>query len=261
MTRILSFNVNGIRAVEKKGFLAWLAADSPDILCLQETKAEPGQISDALKTPLYGAGNPYHTYWSSAIKKGYSGVALYSRTKPLAVSQCGIGMFDDEGRVLVADYERWTLITAYFPNSQDERKRLAYKLDFCEALLEKCLSLVQQGRHFVLSGDYNIAHKPIDLAHPEANEDNAGYYPEERAFMDKFLASGFVDTFRHFYPDQEDAYTWWSYRGGARSRNVGWRLDYHCVDRAFAAAVKDSRIRAEVPGSDHCPVELQIDLD
>jgi exodeoxyribonuclease-3 len=171
-------------------------------------------------------------------------------------------MFDDEGRVLIADYERFTLITAYFPNSQDERKRLAYKLDFCEAMLEKCLSLVQQQRHFVLCGDYNIAHKPIDLAHPESNEDSAGYYPEERAFMDKFLASGcIIDTFRHFYPGQKDAYTWWTYRGGARDRNVGWRLDYHCVDQAFLPSVKDALIRTEVTGSDHCPVEVQLELN
>ena len=258
MTRILSFNVNGIRAIEKKGFLGWLAADSPDMLCLQETKAEPGQLSDALKSPLDGAGKLYHSYWASANKKGYSGVALYSKTEPIAVNGLGIAAFDDEGRVLIADYADFTLITAYFPNSQDERRRLSYKLDFCDALFDRCAALVHAGRHFVLCGDYNIAHKPIDLAHPEANEDSAGYYPEERAFMDKFLASGFIDTFRHFYPDKKEAYTWWTYRGGARSRNIGWRLDYHCVDAGFIASVQDSIIHADVTGSDHCPVEIRI---
>jgi exodeoxyribonuclease-3 len=262
MTRLLSFNVNGIRAIEKKGFLSWLASDSPDMLCLQETKAEPGQLSGTLKAPLDGEGKPYHTYWASAKKKGYSGVALYSKTEPLAVSQSGIAAFDDEGRILIADYEWFTLINAYFPNSQDERRRLPYKLAFCEAICERCVALVREGRHLVLCGDYNIAHKPIDLAHPEANEDSAGYYPEERAFMDRFLTSGFVDTFRHFSPDKKEAYTWWTYRGGARDRNVGWRLDYHCVDKGFIASVEDSLIHADVTGSDHCPVEIRIrDMD
>jgi exodeoxyribonuclease-3 len=258
VTRILSFNVNGIRAIEKKGFLSWLASDSPDMLCIQETKAEQGQLSDMLKAPLDGDSKPYYAYWASAKKKGYSGVALYSKTEPCSVSQLDIAAFDDEGRVLIADYERFTLINAYFPNSQDERRRLAYKLEFCEAILERCAALAGLGRHFVLCGDYNIAHKPIDLAHPEANENNAGYYPEERAFMDRFLASGFVDTFRHFYPDKKEAYTWWTYRGGARDRNVGWRLDYHCVDAGLIASVQDSLIHADVMGSDHCPVEIQI---
>jgi exodeoxyribonuclease-3 len=183
---------------------------------------------------------------------------MYTKEEPREVSLSGIAAFDDEGRVLIAEYERFTLITAYFPNSQDERRRLAYKLDFCEAMRQKCVSLVESGRHFILCGDYNIAHKPIDLAHPKANEDNAGYYPEERAFMDRFTASGFVDSFRHFYPDKKDAYSWWAYRSGARARNIGWRLDYHCVDQGFIAAVKDSTIRAEVPGSDHCPVEIRL---
>jgi exodeoxyribonuclease-3 len=258
MTRILSFNVNGIRAIEKKGFLDWLAADAPDMLCLQETKAEPGQLSRELKSPRDEDGTPYHTYWASAKKKGYSGVALFSKTEPRTVSQMGIAAFDHEGRVLIAEYEQFTLLTAYFPNSQDERRRLAYKLDFCAAILDRCAALVREGRRLVLCGDYNIAHKPIDLAHPEANEDSAGYYPEERAFMDLFLASGFVDTFRHFSPGQKDAYTWWTYRGGARDRNVGWRLDYHCVDAGFVPFVEDSIIRAGVMGSDHCPVELRI---
>jgi exodeoxyribonuclease-3 len=256
--RILSFNVNGIRAIEKKGFLEWLRADSPDILCIGETKAEPGQLPASLTEPLDGAGKPYHTYWASAKKRGYAGVAIFSKKAPRVVTTLGIDAFDDEGRVLIADYEDFVLITAYFPNSQDERKRLSYKLDFFEAMIEYCGELVKNKKHFILCGDYNVAHKPVDLAHPKQNENNAGYYIEEREIMDKFLGAGFVDTFRHFYPDKKDAYSWWSYRSGARERNVGWRIDYHCVDKAFIPQIKDSIIRPDVAGSDHCPVELVL---
>jgi exodeoxyribonuclease-3 len=258
MTRIISFNVNGIRAIEKKGFVGWLAEDAPDMLCVQETKAEAGQLSEDLRAPVDRTGAPYHTYWVSAKKRGYSGVALFSKTEPRSVSGLGLAAFDDEGRVLIAEYAAFTLITAYFPNSQDERRRLDYKLAFCAAVRDRCAALARAGRRVVLCGDYNIAHKPIDLAHPEANEESAGYYPEERAFLDAFLASGFVDTFRHFAPDRQNAYTWWSYRGGARARNVGWRLDYHCVDAGLLPFVEASLIRAEVTGSDHCPVELRL---
>lgn len=232
------------------------------MLCLQETKAEPGQLSDALKPPLDGVeksgGKPYHSYWANANKKDYSGVTLFSKTEPRSVTGLGIAAFDDEGRMLIADYADFTLITAYFPNSQDERRRLSYKLEFCGVILDRCAALVREGRHVVLCGDYNIVHKSIDLARPEANEDNAGYYPEERAFMDKFLSSSFTDTFRHFYPDKKEAYTQCTYRDGMCDRNVGWRLDCHCVDSGFIASVQASLIHADVMGSDHCPVELQI---
>ncbi|GHV81794.1 exodeoxyribonuclease III [Spirochaetia bacterium] len=256
--RLVSWNVNGIRAVEKRGFAQWVTNDSPDILCLQETKAEPGQLSEDLLRPRDANGAPYHAYWASAKKKGYSGTAIYSKKEPVEVKSMGVAAFDDEGRVLQADFKDFVLICAYFPNSQDAGARLGYKLDFCAAMLELCNSLVNKGRHLVLCGDYNIAHTPIDLARPKENEGNAGYLPEERAWMDSFTAAGYADTFRHFHPGEGGHYSWWSYRMNARERNVGWRIDYHCVDAAFLPKVKSSIIRPDVQGSDHCPVEILL---
>jgi exodeoxyribonuclease-3 len=258
MMRILSWNVNGIRAVEKRDFVPWLQAEAPDILCLQETKARPDQLSAGLREPQSKTGEAYHAYWASAKKAGYSGVAIFSRVKPESVKPLGIGRFDDEGRVLVADFQGFTLICAYFPNSQDGGLRLPYKLDFCAAMMDLCGGLAAKKRHIVLCGDYNIAHTPIDLARPKENEGNAGYLPEERAWMDSFTAAGYVDSFRHFHPGETGHYSWWSYRAGARQRNVGWRIDYHCVDRAFLDRVKAARIRPDVEGSDHCPVEIEL---
>jgi len=252
--RIISWNVNGIRAVEKRGFTKWLEKESPDVLCLNETKAEPGQLSPKLVNP-----RGYRSVWACAKKRGYSGVALYSKIEPEDVRFMGKAEFDDEGRTLVADFKDFTLIAAYFPNSQDAGARLGYKLAFCDTMLRLCNALVKKGRHILLCGDYNIAHTPIDLARPKANEHNAGYLPEERAWMDKFTKAGYVDTFRHFHPGETGHYTWWSYWGTARERNVGWRIDYHCVDSAFLPRVKSSIIRPEVEGSDHCPVEIVLE--
>jgi exodeoxyribonuclease-3 len=257
--RIVSWNVNGLRAVEKRGFTDWLVKDSPDVLCLNETKAEPGQISENLLNPAV-KGKPYRTFWASAKKKGYSGVAIYTKTEPQEVHFLGIEEFDNEGRVLIAEFNEFSLIAAYFPNSQDERKRLGYKLAFNDAILKLCNSLVKKGRHFLLCGDFNVAHTPIDLARPKANENSAGYYIEEREWMSKFTAAGHIDTFRHFHPGEAGHYTWWSYRANARENNVGWRIDYHCVDKGFIDRVKSSIIRPEVQGSDHCPVEIVLDL-
>ena len=254
--RIISWNINGIRAIEKRGFFDWLKKEDPDMLCLNETKAEPGQLSNQFINP---AGTSYNSYWASAKKKGYSGVAIYSKTKPQDVHFMGNSEFDDEGRVLAADYKDFTLIAAYFPNSQDERKRLPYKLAFNEAMQKFCKSIVKKGRHFLLCGDYNVANTAIDLARPKQNENNAGYLPEERAWMDSFLASGNVDTFRYFHPGETGYYTWWSYMGSAREKNIGWRIDYHCVDKGFLPRVKSSIIRPDVQGSDHCPIEIEID--
>jgi len=252
--RIISWNVNGIRAVEKRGFLDWLEKESPDVLCLNETKAEPGQLSPKLVNP-----QGYWSAWASAKKRGYSGVAMYSKIEPQDVRFMGKAEFDDEGRTLVADFKDFTLIAAYFPNSQDAGARLDYKLAFCDTMLRLCNALVKKGRHILLCGDYNIAHTPIDLARPKANEGSAGYLPEERAWMDKFTKAGYVDTFRHFHPGETGCYTWWSYMGTARERNVGWRIDYHCVDSAFFPRVKSSIIRPDVEGSDHCPVEIVLE--
>jgi exodeoxyribonuclease-3 len=257
--RIISWNVNGIRAVEKRGFVDWLVKEKPDILCLNETKAAPEQLSPEILKPVV-KGKPYNSFWASSKKKGYAGVAIYSMEKPNDVRFLGKDEFDNEGRTLVAEYPDFTLIAAYFPNSQDERKRLDYKLAFCDAILKLCNGIVAKGGHFILCGDYNIAHKAIDLARPKANEDHAGYLPEERAWMDKFTGEGHIDTFRHLHQGEEGHYTWWSYWGTARERNVGWRLDYHCVDKGLMPKVKSSLIRRDVEGSDHCPVEIELNI-
>jgi exodeoxyribonuclease-3 len=260
MKRLYSWNVNGIRACAGKGFLEWLARESPDFLCLQETKAWPEQLDASLIAPADGKGGSYHSYWAQAGKKGYSGVAIYSKAEPRSISFLGAPEYDEEGRALVADFADFVLVSAYFPNSQDGGARIGYKLGFCDAVLALCDRLTAAGRHVVVAGDYNIAHKPIDLANPEANEGNPGYLPEERAWMDRYLAAGYADSLRRF--NQEPAqYTWWTYRvPGARERNVGWRLDYHCVDEALLPAVKAAGIHPAVPGSDHCPVSLDLDM-
>jgi exodeoxyribonuclease-3 len=253
MKRIYSWNVNGIRAAEKKGFLDWLASGGGDIVCLQETKAHPEQLSPTLTEP-----EGYHVYWSSASRKGYSGVAIYSKEEPLSVSRFGIPRFDDEGRVLIAEYPSFTLMTGYFPNSQAEGARLDYKLDFNNAVLEWADAQVAAGKNVVINGDYNVAHKPIDLENPKQNEKNPGYLPEEREWMDRFINSGYVDTFRMFSAEAKQ-YSWWSYRMQARDRNIGWRIDYHCVNKGFADRVKAAAIHQDVMGSDHCPVSIDIE--
>ena len=258
--RILSWNVNGIRAVEKRGFVSWMENEGADAICIQETKARPDQLSKELLEIRDKKGKPYHAYWASAKKAGYAGVAIYTRHEPLNVTPLGLAEFDDEGRVLQAEYKDFTLISAYFPNSQDAGKRLDYKLKFCDAIFKLCGKYRRQNRHFVLSGDYNIAHTPIDLARPKENEGNAGYLPEERAWMDTFTGAGFVDTFRHFHPGETGHYSWWSYRANSRERNVGWRIDYHCTDPEFLPAVESSTILPHVFGSDHCPVEIKVKL-
>lgn len=254
MKTVLSWNVNGIRAAEKKGFIEWLSSAAPDVLCLQETKAHPNQLPEHLISPIL-AGGTWKSWWSSAKKAGYSGTAIYSKIEPLNISTLGISEFDDEGRVLMADFNDVTIISAYFPNSQEAGARLGYKLEFCHAIKETCDNLRAHGRNIILSGDYNIAHKPIDLAHPKTNENNPGYLPEERAWMDDFTAAGYVDTFRQFC-SAPSHYSWWSYRFKAREKNVGWRIDYHCVNPEFAPKVRSAQILPDVYGSDHCPVTL-----
>lgn len=254
MTSVVSWNVNGIRASEKKGFLDWLSTESPDVLCLQETKAHVGQLGDQLITPELPGGS-WKSWWSSAKKPGYSGTAIYSKREPDDVRIFGYSEFDDEGRVIMAEFDSVVIISAYFPNSQAAGARIDYKLAFCDAMLETCNKLVAEGKNIILCGDYNIAHKPIDLANPRTNEGNPGYLPEERAWMDTFTAAGYVDTFRHFCPDP-DHYTWWTYRFKARENNIGWRIDYTCVNPGFLPRVKSSVILKDVYGSDHCPVKL-----
>jgi exodeoxyribonuclease-3 len=252
MTTIASWNVNGIRAAAGKGMLDWLSLANPDIACFQETKAAPDQLVKEILKP-----NGYVSLWKSAQKRGYSGVGVYSKTEPLSVSDMEIKEFDDEGRVIILEYKAFTLINAYFPNSQEEGARLGYKLDFCNAMLKKCDELTIKGKNIVLCGDYNIAHTPIDLTNPQSNQKNPGYLPEERAWMSEFLSAGYVDTFRMF-TKEGGHYTWWSYRFHAREKDIGWRIDYHCVNKDFSSQVKKCEILKKVMGSDHCPVMLTL---
>ncbi|MBF0432985.1 MAG: exodeoxyribonuclease III [Fibrobacteria bacterium] len=254
MTTLISWNVNGIRAVLKKGFWEWLMATGPDILLVQEIKALPEQIPGTIVNPEIDG---YHAYWCPAEKKGYSGVAAFCKNEPLSVSNFGIPVFDYEGRVQVLEYDSFILVNAYFPNSQEAGKRLSYKLDFCEAMLKFCQKARKKKKNVIVTGDYNIAHTPIDLTNPKTNQKNPGYLPEERAWMDKFVGAGYVDTFRMFNQDPGH-YSWWSYRRGCREKDIGWRIDYFCVNEEFKKQVKEASILKSVLGSDHCPVSLTI---
>jgi len=260
MKRLVSWNVNGIRSCAGKGFLEWLSAQDADFICLQETKAHPDQLAPELREPRDGSGKPYFSAFSSAKRRGYSGTAIFSKREPESLSSLGVEEFDDEGRTVVADFKDFILVSAYFPNSQDAGARLDYKLRFCAAILDLCDSARGAGKHIVVAGDYNIAHRPIDLARPEQNEGNPGYLPEERAWMDQFTSRGYVDSFRHLHPEGGN-YTWWTYRvPQARANNVGWRLDYHCMDPELLPALSGAGIQAQTLGSDHCPVTLDLDL-
>ena len=253
--KIFSWNVNGLRAIHKKGFLEWFLGEKPDILCVQETKATKEQLPRALKHV-----EGYNTYFCEAEKKGYSGVAIYTKIKPKKVEYgFGIPKFDNEGRILIADYDDFVLLNIYFPNGKMTEERLLYKLEFYDALLDYANKLTRKGRNVIICGDLNTAHKEIDLARPKSNEKISGFLPEERAWIDKFLSNGYIDTFRMFNKDS-DQYTWWSYRTRARERNVGWRLDYFFVNKEFKDNVQSSYILNEVMGSDHCPVGLNIKL-
>lgn len=250
--RIVSWNVNGIRAVERKGSLEWLREEQPDVICLQETKAQPEQLSRNLLEPP-----GYHSYWHSAERKGYSGVATFSREPVVTTAGLGVPEFDAEGRVLMSEHPGFLLLNVYVPQGGSGPERLDFKLRFYAALLESCDALHAAGRQLVLCGDFNTAHKEIDLAHPQANEDVSGFMAVERAWIDRYLAHGLVDAFRAFHPEPEQ-YTWWSYITRARSRNIGWRLDYFLVSEGLMPRVRDCSIRAEVMGSDHCPVVLDM---
>lgn len=233
-----------------KGILEWLEKENPDIFCIQETKLQMEQVPDEIKSPF-----GYQSFWQCAEKKGYSGVATFCKKSPRSVSCLDVAEFDVEGRAQVLEFDHFTLINSYFPNSQEKGRRIAYKLKYCEVILELCNTLRKKGKNILLSGDYNIAHKPIDLKHPERNEENPGYLPEERLWMDRFIAAGYDDTFRLFTKDP-DHYTWWSYRTRARPRNAGWRIDYHCTNQELRSRVVESVIMKNVMGSDHCPVKI-----
>ncbi len=260
MIKSYSWNVNGLRACAQKGLLEWIEASGADFICVQEIKLQEDQLTDELRYPRSASGQRYHSYWAFAERKGYSGTCVYSLREPVSVLGLGVPEFDAEGRVVAADFGGFVLVSAYFPNSQDAGLRLDYKLRFCDSMLKFCDTRRARGKHVIVAGDYNIAHKPIDLARPDQNEGNAGYLPEERAWMDKFTKAGYIDTFRYFCAEP-GRYSWWSYRAPhAREKNIGWRLDYHCVDPEFAPALLAADIHPDVMGSDHCPVSLIIDL-
>ena len=254
--RLVSWNVNGIRAAIKKGFFDWLAADNPDVLCLQETK-----ISAELLTPEMVEPQGYHTYWSHANKKGYSGTAIFTKERPLSVSE-GFGRpeWDGEGRTLVAEYSNFILYNIYFPNGGRGDDRLQYKLGFYDAFLEHSELLRKKGKPVLCCGDYNTAHHPIDLARPKENEKISGFMPIERAWLDKYTEAGYTDTFRHFYPEKTEAYSWWNMRTFARERNVGWRIDYFFINNEFNHLLGGAGIEPDVMGSDHCPVTLTLNV-
>ena len=250
--RLISWNVNGIRAAMGKGFLDFAREQSPDILCVQETKMQEGQA----EVPLEG----YHQYWCSAEKKGYSGTAVFTKEEPISVTKgIGIEEHDREGRVLTAEYGEFYLVNVYTPNAQDGLKRLDYRMAWDDAFRDYLKGL-EKAKPVITCGDFNVAHREIDLKNPKTNQKNAGFTPQEREKMTRLQEAGFIDTWRHFYPDLEGVYSWWSYRFNARKNNAGWRIDYFLVSDALEKALKGAEILTDVYGSDHCPVGLTIEL-
>lgn len=250
--KLISWNVNGIRAAIKKGFLDYFNEQNADIFCLQETKLSAGQLDLELKG--------YHQYWNYAEKKGYSGTAIFTKEEPLSVSYgLGIEEHDKEGRVITLEFEKFYMITVYTPNSKDELLRLDYRMVW-EDEFRKYLKNLEKKKPVVVCGDLNVAHKEIDLKNPKTNRRNAGFTDEERGKFTELLESGFIDTFRYFYPDLEHAYSWWSYRANARKNNTGWRIDYFVVSKALEKYLVDAEIHAQTEGSDHCPVVLFLDF-
>lgn len=249
--KLISWNVNGLRACVQKGFLDIFKELDADMFCIQESKLQEGQISLELEG--------YHQYWNYAIKKGYSGTAIFTRREPMSVAYgIGIEEHDQEGRVITLEFAEFYLVTVYTPNSQSELARLDYRMRWEDAFLSYLKGL-EEKKPIVFCGDLNVAHKEIDLKNPKTNRKNAGFSDEERAKMTTLLNSGFTDTFRYFYPDKEGIYSWWSYRFKAREKNAGWRIDYFITSRCLDAKLQSAGIHTEVCGSDHCPVELIAD--
>lgn len=253
--RLFSWNVNGLRACGRKGFLDWFTEAQPDVLGLQEVRALPEQLEGPLREP-----EGYRTEFFPAEKKGYSGVALYSKIEPMEVALGGLNeeRFDSEGRLIIADYGDFLFYTGYFPNGGNDLSRVPYKLDFSEAVLQHAEAQRKAGRSIVICGDVNTAHEEIDLANPKSNKKNTGFLPEERAWVTRFLEHGYLDIFRKTHPEEVGQYTWWSNRKGVRERNVGWRIDYFFISPELEKNVVASRHHPDVMGSDHCPIELEL---
>ena len=253
--KLVSWNVNGVRAMAKKGLAEWVDGEQPDILCLQETKAQEDQLGTDI-TSLPG----YESHWVSAEKKGYSGVGLYSRHEPISLTDTfGTGRFTSEGRTMIVEYPAFTLFNVYFPNGKKDKDRLKYKMDFYDAILDHWEALRRAGRKLVICGDVNTAHKEIDLARPVDNAKISGFLPEERAWIDKIIDKGYVDVFRTFN-QEPDMYSYWDMKTRARDRNVGWRIDYFFVSEELAPAVTNAWISTDVTGSDHCPIGIEVDV-
>ena len=250
--KMISWNVNGIRACVKKGFMDYFKDVDADVFCIQESKLQEGQI----EMDLPG----YHQYWNYAQKKGYSGTALFSKKEPISVSYgLGIEEHDNEGRVITAEYEDYYVVTCYTPNSKTELERLDYRMVWDDAFRNHLLAL-DENKPVLFCGDLNVAHNEIDLKNPKTNRRSAGFTDEERGKMTELLGVGFIDTFRYLYPDAEGAYSWWSYLGKARDRNAGWRIDYWCVSERLKEKIKEAEIHSAILGSDHCPVMLDIEI-
>ena len=255
ISKLISWNVNGIRAVAKKGFLDWMKKERPEIICLQETKARPEQLTEDLRCP-----KGYHSFFSSAEKKGYSGCVTYSRVEPEKLKY-GMGepRFDSEGRMVVCEYPEFVLFNVYFPNGTKNRERLKYKLDFYDSFLTFADSYKNKGKGVIVCGDLNTAHKEMDLARPKENEKFSGFLPIERKWIDKFISHGYTDTFRKFNKEPGQ-YSWWDYKTRARERNIGWRLDYFFVSNDLRPNLKSAFIMRDVLGSDHCPVGVIMEF-
>lgn len=250
MSKLISWNVNGIRACVQKGFLEFFQEVDADVFCLQETKLQAGQI----ELDLPG----YYQYWNYAVKKGYSGTALFTKVEPISVTYgMGIEEHDQEGRVITAEFAGYYVVTCYTPNSKNELLRLPYRMVW-EDDFRAYLKGLEEKKPVILCGDLNVAHKEIDLKNPKTNRKNAGFTDEERGKFTELVEAGFIDSFRHFYPDQAECYSWWSYRFKAREKNAGWRIDYFCTSQALADSLVDASIHTDILGSDHCPVELII---
>lgn len=253
--KIISWNVNGIRAASGKGLTDWFKDYKPDILCIQETKAQPDQLGDEIAKP-----KGYFGYWNSAEKKGYSGTATLSKIEPKNIKfEIGEEKFDGEGRVLLTEYEDFLLYNIYFPNGKRDLSRVEYKLEFSDKVLEICEEHKKNGKKIIICGDYNTAHTEIDIKNAKSNEKNTGFLPEERAWIDKFISHGYVDTFREFNKEPGN-YTWWSYMFNARAKNVGWRIDYFFVSENVLPYLKNAFILPEVIGSDHCPLGIELEI-
>jgi exodeoxyribonuclease III len=251
--RLISWNVNGLRAVYKKGFFDWFKKENADIVCLQETKAHFEQLPQELTLV-----QNYNCYYSKPLKKGYSGVAVFSKEKPKSVTNAlGISKFDCEGRLLRLDFDNFVLFNVYFPNGKASPERLKFKLEFYDEFLNQITQLTKTGKEIIICGDVNTAHKEIDLAHPKENSNSSGFLPIERAWMDKFINSGFIDTFRIFN-QEKNMYTWWDMKSRARQRNVGWRIDYFFISDKLKNNITSAFIEPQTFGSDHCPIGIEI---